>query len=260
MEKKPVVTNTDNHVRIITIDNPSNLNALDNNIIELLSQALEDAGVDDFVRVVIITGSGKAFVAGADIASMAPMGPKEGGAFGMKGANLFRKIETLPKPVIAAVNGYALGGGCELALSCDIRIASEKAKFGQPEVSLGITPGFSGTVRLPSVIGVAKAKELIFTGRVIGAAEALSIGLVNQVVPDELLMEEAIKTANIIASNSPLAVKYSKESINLAGCMSREDAIKSENNFFSLCFASSEQKEGMKAFLEKRKPDFNNLK
>src|SRR5690554_1427245 len=232
MGKKPVVTNTDNHVRIITIDNPSNLNALDNNIIELLSQALEDAGVDDFVRVVIITGSGKAFVAGADIASMAPMGPKEGGAFGMKGANLFRKIETLPKPVIAAVNGYALGGGCELALSCDIRIASEKAKFGQPEVGLGITPGFSGTQRLPRLVGLGRAKELILTGGHIDAQEAYRIGLVNKVTNKDSLMEEAFSLAKKIISNSKVAMKYAKEAMNRGIETDIETGIAIEANLF----------------------------
>lgn len=259
MDSSKILITKQESICILTIDSPSNLNALDTTLIDELSRKFKEINQDDSILVVILTGSGKSFVAGADIAAMAQMTPCEGGAFGSKGAALMRKIETLSKPVIAAVNGYALGGGCELALACDIRVASEKARFGQPEVSLGITPGFSGTVRLPMAIGMARAKELIYTGRMVDANEALAIGLVNKVVEHDSLLEEAMKIALQIAKNSPTAVKYAKESIDLATNMSREEAIRIENNFFALCFANEDQKEGMRAFLEKRKPSFKPL-
>lgn len=256
MENDSILIKTEDHICIITLNKPSTLNALDNTLIEGLDNILDKVASDESILVVIITGAGRSFIAGADISSMSNMDASEGGKFGLKGANLMRKIENLPKPVIAAVNGYALGGGCELALSCDIRVASEKAKFGQPEVTLGITPGFSGSVRLPSIVGVARAKELIFTGKVIDAQEALNMNLVNKVVSSENLMDEAISIAQIIVKNSPIALKYSKESINMSRDMATEAAIKVENNFFALCFSSDDQKEGMQAFLDKRKPEF----
>ena len=175
-----------------------------------------------------------------------------------KGAEVFRRIEQMKKPVIAAINGFALGGGCELAMACDIRIAADNAKFGQPEVGLGITPGFSGTVRMTKLIGPAKAKELIFTGRVIDASEALSIGLVNRVVPAAELMQSAIEMAGAIASKAPFAVKYSKESINFSIDNNIDDSIRNECRLFGDCFSTSDQKEGMEAFLGKRKPNFEN--
>ena len=213
---------------------------------------------DSSISVIILTGEGKAFVAGADITEMSSMDAAEGKAFGEKGAKVFRKIELLSKPVIAAVNGYALGGGCELAMCCDIRIASAKAKFGQPEVGLGITPGFSGTQRLPRLVGMGKAKELIFTAEVINADEACRIGLVNSVAEPEELMNTAVAMAEKIAGKAPVAVKYSKESINRGMQCSMDEAINIEANLFGLCFATEDQKEGMKAFMEKRKAKFNN--
>ena len=210
------------------------------------------------ISVIILTGEGKAFVAGADITEMSSMDAAEGKAFGEKGAKVFRKIELLSKPVIAAVNGYALGGGCELAMCCDIRIASAKAKFGQPEVGLGITPGFSGTQRLPRLVGMGKAKELIFTAEAINADEACRIGLVNSVAEPEELMNTAVAMAEKIAGKAPAAVKYSKESINRGMQCSMDEAINIEANLFGLCFATEDQKEGMKAFMEKRKAKFNN--
>jgi enoyl-CoA hydratase len=180
----------------------------------------------------------------------------EGKVFGELGAKVFRKIELLPKPVIAAVNGYALGGGCELALSCDIRIASEKARFGQPEVGLGITPGFSGTQRLPRVVGLGKAKELIYTGSAIKADEALKIGLVNNVVEQDQLLDTTLELAKKIASNAPLAISYAKEAINKGIETDIETGISIENNLFAMCFSTEDQKNGMKAFLNKEKTEF----
>ena len=256
MENNMVLVNTENSICTITLNNPSALNALNSEMLDSLSYTIDKIGQDNSILVVIITGAGRSFVAGADIQTMAQMNAEQGREFGIKGTSLFSKIENFSKPVIAAVNGYALGGGCELALACDIRIASEKAKFGQPEVTLGITPGFSGTVRLPSIVGIAKAKELIFTGKIIDATEALNIGLVNMVVPAESLMEKAKEMALTIASNSPTAVKYSKISLNTTSKMATQEAIKMENILFALCFSTQDQKEGMQAFIEKRKAIF----
>jgi len=240
----------------ITIDKPESLNALDSQVIEQLSTEIESISGNDKIKVVILTGAGKSFVAGANISEMSSLDQEEGYKFGMAGASLFRKIETLPIPVIAAVNGFALGGGCELALSCDIRIASDRAKFGQPEVSLGITPGFSGTVRLPKIVGPGMAKELIFSGRVIDAAEALRIGLVNSTTAPEELMNSAMELAKIIASRAPGAVQRSKKAINDSADMDTGEAIENECRLFAKCFTTHEQREGMKAFIEKRKPNF----
>lgn len=257
MEQKRVKITKERGIALLTIDSPSTLNALDSALIDDLVEAVEFIKNDKETLVLIITGSGKAFVAGADIGAMAKMSPSEAAQFGMKGAKLMREIELLPQPVIAAINGYALGGGCELALACDIRVASSRAKLGQPEVSLGITPGFSGTVRLPKVVGVSKAKELIYTGKIINSQEALEISLVNSVVEPEELIGKAKELASIIAKNSTVAVRYSKEAINYSEALSTDDAIKLENNYFSLSFASTDQKEGMEAFLEKREANFN---
>jgi enoyl-CoA hydratase len=245
-------------VATLSINNPSSLNALNSAILTELSVTVEEISNDDSINVVIITGEGRAFVAGADIQEMAELNSADGELFGKRGTDLFRRIETLEKPVIAAVNGFALGGGCELAMSCDIRIASESAKFGQPEVGLGITPGFGGTVRMTKLVGPAKAKELIFTGRVIDAMEALSIGLVNKVVPAEELISEAHKMAEIIASKAPVAVRLSKKAINYSTDYPAEESASMENRLFGSCFDTLDQKEGMKAFLQKRKPEFNN--
>lgn len=240
----------------ITLNNPKTLNALDYQMLSEIEKAFKIAEEDKEVRVVVITGEGKAFVAGADIKAMSVMGAQEASAFGKKGAQLFRKIETLNKPVIAAVNGFALGGGCELAMACDIRIASQKAKFGQPEVGLGITPGFSGTQRLPRIVGIGKAKELIFSGNIIGAEEAGKIGLADQVVEPDELMNRSLELAKKIAQNSSAAVSLSKQAINLGLQADMDTAIDIEVSLFALCFAGRDQKEGMNAFLEKRTPDF----
>ena len=241
------------NVGIVTMNRPEALNALSSAVFADLTAALDQVEQDDDVYVVIITGAGRAFVAGADIGEMANMNVEEGLAFSELGNSLLMRVDMFPKPTIAAVNGFALGGGCELSLACDIRIASEKAKFGQPEVGLGITPGFSGTQRLPRRVGLAKAKELIFSGKVIGAAEAKEIGLVNAVYPPEELMNGAIAMAQSFIANAPIAVKYSKACIDRGMQMDIDDGIALENELFAMCFATADQKEGMSAFLEKRK-------
>ena len=245
-------------VAVVTIDRQKALNALNSQVLEELDATFKAVDVNT-VRCIILTGAGeKSFVAGADIGEMSTLTKAEGEAFGKKGNDVFRKIETLPVPVIAAVNGFALGGGCELAMACDIRIASAKAKFGQPEVGLGITPGFSGTQRLPRIVGLGIAKELIYTADIIDAAEAYRIGLANKVVEPEALMEEAMKMATKIASKAPIAVRYSKEAINTGIQTDMDSAIAIEANLFGLCFASEDQKEGMGAFLKKEAPQFKN--
>ena len=206
------------------------------------------------VRCVVLTGAGeKSFVAGADIGEMSTLSKAEGEALGKKGNDLFRLIETLPIPVIAAVNGFALGGGCEIALSCDIRLCSDNAVFGQPEVGLGITPGFGGTQRLPRVVGLGKAKEMIYGARNIKADEALRVGLVNAVYPQEELLPAAKKMAAGIAKNAPIAVRACKKAINEGMQVDMDSAVVIEEKLFGSCFETEDQREGMQAFLEKRK-------
>lgn len=257
MDSNNVVFNKDDGVAIITINRPKSLNALNYETLKELDSALDKAEDDKDVKVVIITGSGeKAFVAGADIAEMRNMTPLEAKKFSEYGQSVFRKIETLSKPVIAAVNGFALGGGCELSMACDIRIASKNAKFGQPEVGLGIIPGFSGTQRLPRIIGTSKAKELIFTGEMINSDEAYRIGLISKVVELSDLIEESKKLAKTMMSKSQIAISLAKEAINkgMETDLDTGNAIEAEK--FSLCFTTDDQKEGMNAFLEKRAPRF----
>lgn len=258
MEYKKLIIEDQGAVRIIKINNPEALNALNTAILNELDHAFTEVAAESSILAVILTGEGRSFVAGADISEMKSKNAIEGEVFGKLGAAVFRKIELLPKPVIAAINGFALGGGCELAMSCDIRLASAKAKFGQPEVGLGITPGFSGTQRMPRLIGMAKAKELIYTADIIDAAEACRIGLVNHVYEPEALMEEALKMAEKIASKAPIAIKNSKEAINRGVQTDMDSAVAIESYLFGLCFASEDQKEGMTAFFEKRKPEFHN--
>ena len=206
-----------------------------------------------------MTGAGeKAFVAGADITEMKDLNTMEGRKFSILGNKVFRRLENLEKPVIAAVNGFALGGGCELAMACDIRLASEKAKFGQPETGLGITPGFGGTQRLPRLVGTGMAKELIYTGKIIKADEALRIGLVNRVVEVDKLMEEAKNLAETIAANAPIAVKLSKTAINRGVQCDIDTALMYEAEAFGECFSTADQKEGMTAFVERRDKNFQN--
>lgn len=244
------------NIAILTINRPEALNALNSNLLNQLDLAIDKVIEDEDIYVAIITGQGKAFVAGADISEMKNMTSVEAREFASKGLKLFRKIETMEKPIIAAVNGFALGGGCELSMCCDIRIASERAKFGQPEVGLGITPGFGGTQRLPRLVGEGRAKELIFTTDIIDANEAYRIGLANKVVTGEVLMDTAMEMAENIASKGQFAIRYAKESINRGGEVDLDTAMSIEKNLFGLCFASEDQKEGMAAFLEKRKPNY----
>ena len=241
---------------VVAISAPKSLNALNSAILDELGRFVAQIDANQ-VRVLIVTGDGdRAFVAGADIAEMRDMNPQQALEFGRKGAEVFRSIERLPMPTIAAINGFALGGGCELAMACDMRIASEKAKFGQPEVGLGITPGFSGTVRLPRLVGTAVAKELIFSGRAIDAAEALRVGLVNAVCKSEELMEQALQMAGRMLKNAPLAIARAKQCIDEGLDMPIDEAIALENRHFAECFATADQKEGMSAFMAKSKANF----
>ena len=240
-------------VGIITINRPEALNALNSAVLDELSAVID--GVDQgTIRCLILTGAGeKSFVAGADIAEMSSLTKAEGEAFGKKGNDVFRKLETFPIPVIAAVNGFALGGGCEIAMSCDFRICSDNAMFGQPEAGLGITPGFGGTQRLARLIGPGMAKQLLYTARNIKADEALRVGLVNQVVPQAELMATVEKMAAGIAQNAPIAVRGCKEAVNKGLDLPMDEAIVVEEKIFGACFETHDQKEGMGAFLEKRK-------
>lgn len=253
-----VLVSFEGAVAIVKMNRPKALNALNSETLTELSEIFRSLENNDAVSVIVITGEGKAFVAGADIAEMAELSAEAARNFARLGQNVFTQIERCVKPVVAAVNGFALGGGCELSLACDLRLASENAKFGQPETGLGITPGFAGTQRLPKAVGVAKAKELIYTSAVIGAEEALRIGLVNHVYPLEQLMEEAMKIAAKIAGNGQLAVRYSKASIDTGLNMNAAAGSAIEESYFGLCFASEDQKGAMKAFLNKEKYEFQN--
>ncbi|MCR5744182.1 MAG: enoyl-CoA hydratase/isomerase family protein [Bacteroidales bacterium] len=246
-----------NGVVTMTISSPATLNALNSTILGEIDTFIDTLDPNQ-VRVLVITGEGKSFVAGADISEMANLSEKEGLAFGHRGSQIFKKIEDLPFPVIAAVNGFALGGGCELAMACDIRIASAKARFGQPEVGLGIIPGFSGTYRLPKLVGQGIAKELIYTGKMIGAEEALRIGLVNQVVAPEELAGAVDALVAAILKNAPIAVGFAKACINENYDLDVDESIALENRYFAKCFATDDQKEGMDAFLNKRPAAFKN--
>lgn len=240
---------------IATIDREKALNALNTQVLLDLDTILDAVDLET-VRALIITGAGeKSFVAGADISEMSTLTKAEGEAFGLKGNAVFRKIETFPIPVIAAINGFALGGGCELSMCCDIRLAAENAKFAQPEVGLGITPGFGGTQRLCRLIGVGKAKEMLYTCGQIDAQEALALGLVNAVYPPEELMPAAEKMAKRIAKNAPIAVRATKKAANDGLQTDMDSAIAIEARLFGSCFETADQKSGMTAFLEKRRPD-----
>ncbi len=243
----------DSAVAVLTINRPKALNALNSAVLDELNAALDAVDLNE-VRALIITGAGeKSFVAGADIGEMSTLTKAEGEAFGKKGNDVFRKIETLPIPVIAAVNGFALGGGCEISLACDIRICSENAVFGQPEVGLGITPGFGGTQRLARTVGVGMAKQMIYTARNIKAPEALRIGLVNAVYPIEELMVAAKKMASMIASNAPIAVRNCKKAINDGLQTDIESGVAIEEKLFGDCFETEDQRYGMAFFLDRNK-------
>ena len=240
-------------VALLTINRPKALNALNSQVLEELDKTLDAIDLNK-IRALIITGAGeKSFVAGADIGEMSSLTKKEGEAFGKKGNDVFRKLETFPIPVIAAVNGFALGGGCEISMSCDIRICSDNAIFGQPEVGLGITPGFGGTQRLARLVGQGMAKQMIYTARNIKADEALRIGLVNAVYPQNELLNEAKKLAETIARQAPIAVRNSKKAINDGLQVDMDKAIEIEERLFGDCFETEDQRAGMGNFLEKDK-------
>jgi enoyl-CoA hydratase len=247
----------DGDAAIVTVNRAQVLNALNRQTVDELRQAVLDLRHDDTVRSVIITGAGdKAFAAGADIAELARLGPAAGRAYVAGGQHVFELIENLGKPVIAAINGFALGGGCELAMACTLRVAADTARFGQPEVKLGLIPGFAGTQRLSRLVGKGRALDLLLTGRTIDAAEAASIGLINRVVPAADLMNEAIVLARSITANAPLAVRYAIEAVNRGLDLSLADGGFLEASLFGLALATDDAREGTAAFLGKRKPAF----
>ncbi|HEX2505611.1 MAG TPA: enoyl-CoA hydratase-related protein [Gaiellaceae bacterium] len=242
---------------ILTVDRPEALNALDLETLRSLHERLRELAEDTEARVVVLTGAGdRAFIAGADIKYMQALGVLEAREWGELGHACGRLLETMAKPTIAAVNGYALGGGCELALACDLRFASATAKLGQPEINVGILPGWGGTQRLARVAGLGFARELILTGRTVDAAEAERRGLVNAVCEPGELLEKTLETARLLASKSPVALAYAKEAANLALQGSHEDNLTQEATLFAMLFATEDQKEGMAAFAEKREPKF----
>jgi enoyl-CoA hydratase len=252
-----IISEPKGNILYLTINRPDKLNALNKTTIAELSVAIKNAGVDESIKVILLTGAGsKAFVAGADIAEFADFSPEEGRSLSAAGQHtLFDTIENLNKPVIAAVNGFALGGGLELAMACHIRVASENAKMGLPEVSLGVIPGYGGTQRLPMLIGKGKAFEMIMTGDMMNAEEAFKYGLVNHVVPLEKLMEKCEEIAGKITAKSSLAVASAIHAVN-AGYSYYENGYEREIEEFGRCFGTEDFKEGTKAFLEKRKPNF----
>lgn len=256
MVYKNIVVEKKDGIGTIKMNRPQVLNALDKDTILELTKAVEELEKDKNIKVAILTGEGKAFIAGADIKQMKDMNSLEAKKFAETGHNLTKKIENSRLPFIAAVNGYALGGGCEVMMACDISIASASAKIGQPEINLGIHPGFGGTQRLPRLVGRMKAKELLLTGDNIDANEAHRIGLVNMVVPDEKLMEEVGKLANKIASKSSVQTDFIKSLVRKGMDLDLAEACSLEISYFSSSFSTEDQKEGMTAFLEKRKPNF----
>ena len=257
MDYQKLLITKDSGIATLTINSPKTLNALNSAVLSELECAFYELERDSEVRVIVLTGAGeKAFVAGADIKEMSEMNSFEGHQFGLKGQRVMLFIEKMKKPVIAAVNGYALGGGLELALACDFIYAAEKARLGFPEVTLGIIPGFGGTQNLPRRIGPAKASELIFTGKMIDAAKACQWGIVNDVFPQEELMNKVLETATAIAAVGSLGVGYAKDALTNGLNMSKEDGFRYEASLFGVLFASEDQKEGMGAFVEKRKAEF----
>jgi len=256
MDLNNVLVEIKEAVAIVKMNRPAAMNALNTETLTELEKCMHTLGEDAGVKVIVITGEGKAFVAGADIAEMKDMTPEQARKFSEFGQRVFAGIENLQKPVIAAVNGYALGGGCELALACDFRIASEKAKLGQPEVNLGVTPGFAATQRLPRLIGTGLAKEMLFTADTIDAQTALSYGLVNKVVPVDELMSTVMDIAKKIASKGPTAIKLIKDVVNRGMQTDLATACQYEAEAFAKCFDVGEGQEGMAAFIEKRKPSW----
>lgn len=253
---KYILLNKENGIATVTFHRPEALNALNSEVLNDLNEAVDDVINDDTVRVVIFTGEGKSFISGADINEMATKNQLEIIAYSRKGAALFRKVETMPKPTIAAVNGYAFGGGFEFVLATDIRIANEKASFCFPEVTLGIVPGFNGTQRLPKAIGMPKAKEIIFTGRRVFAQEAKELGIINQVTTLDTFWDEVMKEANKIANNSASAISLAKSAMISAEDTSIDIGKDIELGYMTACFGTPDQKEGFASFQEKRKPVF----
>ncbi len=251
-----VILERKDRVAVLTVNRPDKLNALNAPTRADIGAALDELRTDESIRVVVITGAGeKAFIAGADIAEFAGRTAHQQRAV-MQQMRVFSQMEEFPKPVIAAINGFCLGGGCELALACDLRIASNKAKLGQPEINLGIIPGGGGTQRLTRLVGEGKSMELILTGKIIGADEALAIGLVNEVVAPEDLMARAHEVANGIAEKSPIALQAAKDAVKTAARANLREGLDREIDLFALCFASEDKEEGVNAFLEKRKAEF----
>jgi len=243
----------DGATAVVTIDRRTVLNALNRATIDELRRAALELGRDDEVRVVILTGAGeKAFVAGADIQELQHLSATDAATYASEGQHVFDLLEHLGKPVIAAVNGFALGGGCELAMACTLRVAADTARFGQPEVKLGVTPGFAGTQRLPRLVGKGRALDLLLTGRLVDAQEALTIGLVNRVVPAAALLDESKKLATALAALAPVAVRATIEAVNRGAEMAFPEAEFLEASLFGLCFSTSDMREGTRAFLEKR--------
>jgi enoyl-CoA hydratase len=257
MSFENIIFTVENNIATIFFNRPKALNALNNALFDELNTALDMVRDDSSIRVLILTGAGeKAFVAGADISELSQMNPLQAKSFSRKGQKIFSKIEALPIPAIAAVNGFALGGGSEAALACDFIYASEKAVFGLPEISLGLIPGFGGTQRLARIVGNNRAKELVFTGKNIRADKALEYGIVNRVCSPESLMEEVLKTATLIASKGKVALRAAKEVIQNGTAADLETGCRIENDGFGIAMVSEDAKEGTTAFLEKRKPVF----
>ncbi len=246
------------HILTLTLNRPEALNALNRALIEALDQAVAEAAEDAQIRCIVLTGAGdKAFAAGADIQELSAMGARQAAEFSRMGSAMMRRIECLPKPVIAAINGYALGGGCELAMACHLRIAHEKARLGLPEITLGLMPGFGGSQRLPRLIGRARALELMLTGKPVKAAEAEQYGLVNQCLPDDAFQETVANLARQLADNAAFASATLLQSVNLGMDLPLEHALALESRQFGLCFDHPDAREGTEAFLQKRKANFN---
>ena len=257
MESRNILIEIVGNIGWLKINRPESLNALNTSVVEALGNSLRDMEQNPEIKVVVITGVGeKAFVAGGDIREMAEMNPMAARAFSRSGQQMIETIENMSKPVIAAVNGYALGGGLELALACDFIYASEKAKFGLPEVTLGVIPGFGGTQNLARLIGPNRARELIFSGKLLSSQQAKDWGIVNEVFKAEELAARVMEISKLIASNGNIAVANAKDAIAHGANMSKDDGLRYENALFSTLFATEDQKEGMEAFMEKRKADF----
>lgn len=256
MNLETLILTKENHVATIKFNRPNVLNAINAQTMDEIGKVMEDCANDDDIRAIIITGEGKAFAAGADLKPFKHFSVDDAKQASKKGIDIYRRIELMEKCVIAAINGFALGGGCELAMACDIRIASEKAKFGQPEIKLGIIPGYGGTQRLTRLIGRGRAKMLILTGDMINASTAETYGLVDMIVPPEKLMEEAMQLASKIVNLSPLAIKKAKHAINAGIETDLDTGSVIENQMFAECFGTEDAKEGISAFIEKRPPKF----